>query len=211
MDLNEKYISSKNLLNSSGSWVNLLHLDILNGPDARIACNADKSIIWNGYKWTALRVEIGIVRESKEEIPQVELRISNITSIPESYANDYEGLIASAVTFYEIDTNNLAETEDIRTFEAEITESNFDSLWAHFKIGSSPNPFNVQDPKDVMLKNFCRFDFPNNVDSRCPYEGVTYTTCNRTLAHCIIRNPLKIDNRRFGGFPALGTNKLYVD
>jgi len=158
-----------------------------------------------------LRVEVGVVRESQDEVPQLELKIGNITSVPEAYANDYAGLIGSSVTFYEVNTNNLTETEDIRTLEVEITESDFNMLWANFKIGISPNPYVVKDPAEKMLKNFCRYKrFPHATGSRCPYTGGVYTTCNRSLAHCVQR--LGADqSKRFGGFPAIGTNKLYVD
>ena len=69
---------------------------------------------------------------------------------------------------------------------------------------------NFKDPKEKIHKNFCRFTFPNSSDSRCPYTGDGYTSCPRTLAACVTRNGSVI-SKRFGGFPAIGTNKIYVE
>lgn len=210
VDLNENLIETKNLLNSSDVWTDLMHVAILNGPNLRIACNADKDVVWNGFKWTALQVEVGVVREDQEEVPQVEVKISNITRIPESYAEAYDGFTGSAITIYEVNTANLNEVDDVKSLKLEVVDSSFDMYWASFRVGVNPNPFTVNDPDEDMLKNFCRFNFPNSVDSRCPYTGVTYTACNKSLAHCIQRLGVT-GSVSFGGFPALGTNKLYVD
>lgn len=211
MALNPNLIEAKNLLHSSDTWITLMHVDIVDGGgDLRLACNVSNDIIWNGYKWTALPVEVGMIREEKDEVPQVELKISNITQIPQSFAEENDGLISSIISIFEVHSGNLSETDNINEYHLEVTGSSFDVLWAHITLGMNPNPMNKKDPEEKILKNFCRFDFPNSVDVRCPYTGGVFTSCPRTLSACIERNGATVA-RRYGGYPAVGTNRIYVD
>lgn len=208
MALNEELIKTKNLLHSSGAWVTLIHLYINASNSLRVACNISNDLNWNGYKWTALPVEVGMIKEQKDETPQVEIKICNITQIPESYAESYDGLIESSVTLYDLNTNNLLEVSNIKQYDFEITGASFDWFWAYFTLGLPINPLNLRDPDERVNKNFCRFNFPNSNDPRCPYTAGVFQSCARTLADCIERNGDLA--RRYGGYPAIGTNKIYV-
>lgn len=209
MTINAKMIEAKNLLHSSDAFVTLAKLGVLDGPNLYWACNISKEIIWNGQVWEPVAVQIGMIRSSKEEVPQVDIAISNINKVPETYAQDYDGLIGSMLYFYEVNTFDLTVTANIPEYKLEIVDASFSIMWANFTLGVKPNPFNVRDPKDKMTKNFCRYGYKNSVDKRCPYTGDVYASCNRTLEHCIQRNGAA-GSIRFGGFPAIGTNKIYV-
>lgn len=210
MTLNENLIEAKNLLHSSNAWVTLVHVAISGGDNMRVACNVSSNITWGGYKWTALSVIVGVIREDKQEIPQIEVKICNVNKVPETYAQTNDGLIGSQITFYEVHTDNLLETENIPTYSMEIVGASYDSLWAYYTLGINPNPMEVSDPIEKIHKNFCRFGYPNSKDERCPYTADVYSSCPRTLAACITRNGDTVA-KRYGGFPAIGTNRIYVN
>lgn len=212
MDLNPNLIEAKNLLHSSKTWITLAHIAVPNGGgDLRIACNiTPEYILWNGYKWTSLAVRVGVIKENKDEVPQMQLRVSNLTRIPESYAESYDGLTDSVVTFYEVNSAYLSETANIPYYSINVSDSSFDQSWATFTLSIDPNPLSYKDPKERIFKNFCRFGYPNSNDKRCPYNGGVYDSCPRTLAACIIRNGNTVA-KRYGGYPAIGTNKIYAD
>ena len=185
MALNTNYITEKNKLYSSKAWVTLAYINIADATEEmRFACNVSGDIIWNGYRWRGFPVQVGVMREDRQEIPQIEMRVCNINNVPEGYAETYDGLVSSDVTLYDVNTNRLTEVTDIRSIKIEITDSRFDRLWAYFKLGVCPNPLNIEDPVEKLHKNFCRFDFPHSVDARCPYTGEEFEVCDRTLANC---------------------------
>lgn len=206
--LHDSYIQAKNRLSDPNAWLLLAKIEASTGT-LRFACNARGDLIWNGQEWLAMPAEIDSIADSKTEVPQVQVRICNVDRMVQAQIEPIDGAVDSTVTFYTVYTGHLEVTANVPALEFEITGARCDAKWGYFTLGVTPNPLDIQDPKDLILKNFCRFGYPHTADPRCPYTGGAYTACNRTLANCQQRNGALA--RRFGGFPAIGTNRLYVD
>jgi len=208
LELNANYIAKKNLTADAGAWVWLVHVRYAVGQYLRFAVNQNADVVWNGASWQWMPIEMGPMRQEKGAVPTMNLRIINANKLLTGYMEQYSGLVGQPVVFYGVHSAHLDVTTRIPTFAFTVTGSSVTGLWASFNLSVVPNPFNMPDPKDKLLKNFCRFNFPNSLDSRCPYTGSTYTTCDKTLAACIVRNAAL--SYRFGGFPAIGQNRIYV-
>ena len=208
LDLDANLIGRKNLLADAGAWVWLMALEYTSGSFVRVAANQAANIVWNGFTWQWLPVQIGDLRQERGALPTLELLVCNIGRFIQAYAEQYDGLTDCPVTLYAVHSAYLSVVSNIPTYRFTVVSSSFTDLWAKLNLSVAPNPFNVADPKDKWLKNFCAFGYPHSADARCPYTGTTYTTCDRTLAACIVRNGAA--SYRFGGAPAIGNNRVYV-
>ena len=208
LELDANYIAKKNLLADAGAWVWLIALEYTSGSFVRVAANQAADIVWNGFTWQWMPVMVGDLRQERGALPTMELSVCNIGRFIQAYAEQYNGLADCPATLVAVHTAHLTVTANLPTYNFVVVSSIFTPIWARLNLSVAPNPFNVADPRDKWLKNFCAFNFPHSADARCPYTGTTYTTCDRTLSACIVRNGAA--SYRFGGAPAIGNNRGYV-
>lgn len=208
MALPGTYITAKNALADGDAWVLLVEIEYNTGEYQRFAINQNEDITWNGSTWVGFPAEIDTIQENRNELPQLVARVCNVNRLVQAKIEEYDGAVDCPLNIYVVHTGNLSETTNVPTFNFVILGTRCTAMWVSFTIGMDISPYRVRDPKNRILKNFCRFGFPNSRDARCPYTGATYTTCDRTLAACIERNG--DSSSQFGGFPAIGSNTIYV-
>ena len=83
-------IIEKNKLVSSTVWLLMLEITIPGGGVIRVTSN-NESVTWREETWIAFPFELEDINEdSKGEVPQVTLRMSNINRVMESYIQAYD-------------------------------------------------------------------------------------------------------------------------
>jgi len=199
-------MEEKNLLATDSIWLLALEITIPGvGTPVRVVRN-NENVTWRTYTWTAFPFEIDeIGEESKGEIPQVEVRVSNVSRAMEQYLQAYDvytkanGFTPITVSIFVLNSKNLADTDPEVEHLFELKQPKTNALWATFVLGAS-NPFNQRYPQARILKNHCRFVFKGTL---CAYAGAE-TTCNKTLTRCRALS----NSVRFGGFPGVGVGGL---
>ena len=190
----------KNKLSGDSSWLILVELDYDDSNIVRV-CKNTEDIQWNGYNWIAFPMELSVKTDSsKGEIPSVQIHISNVNKMMQSYAENYNGAIGKKVILRLVNSKHLdlttPEIEEIFT----ITKVDTDRNWVIITL-SLLNPFLLTFPKQKYIKNFCRFKFKG---PRCGYTGPA-DHCDHTYECC-----KKLGNeRRFGGFVGIPEGGLY--
>ena len=201
-------IQEKNKLATDGLFLLALEITIPGvGTPVRVVRN-NENITWRGETWVAFPFELDeIGEESKGEVPRVELRVSNVSRSMESYLQDYDlytktnGYTPITVSIFVVNSKNLASSDPEVEHLFELTQAKTNAVWATFTLGAS-NPFNKRFPQHRILKNHCRFiyNYPVGTSVLCGAPGSAYTTCDKTLPACRLRN----NSTRFGGFPGVG-------
>jgi lambda family phage minor tail protein L len=199
-------IVEKNKLATDSIWHLLLEITIPGvGAPVRIAYN-NENVTWRSQTWQAFPFELGeIGEESKGEIPQVELKVSNVSRIMESYVQEYDyytkvnGFSPIICSIFVVNSKNFGSStpEVEHLFELQSVKTN--SMWVSFILGAS-NPFNLRYPTRRLLKNHCGHSFK---DAWCKYAGAE-TTCDKTLTRCRVL----LNSANYGGFPGVGYGGL---
>ena len=206
LPLSTAYIEAKNKLSDDYPWISLLQITFI-GETLRICANT-QDIEWNGHTWVAFPFEIDMIKDAtKTETPMTVVKVGNPNRAIQYYVESYGGGIGASIAIMVVYLGDLAEVTNIPMFEFKVTGCRCNAEWAMFSIGTT-SPSMKRDPRDRILKNFCRYDFPNSKDARCPYAGSTYTSCNKTLSDCRVRNGS--GSRFFGGYPGVGSYAIYV-
>ena len=199
-------IEEKNKLASDSVFLVALEIVVpgITGPIRLVRNSSD--LVWNGYTWIGFPFELEeIGDQSKGEVPQVVIKVSNVSQAIEAFISDYDAYVKTngfsplGVYIYVVNTkaitaNPSCDPEVEHYFE--LTQPSVDTKWVTFTLGAS-NPFMRRFPVSRILKNNCRYRVFKG--SRCGYIGVG-TTCNRTLVQCRLYN----NSSRFGGFPGVG-------
>jgi phage-related protein len=206
-NLSSSYITGKNKLQDPNPKLLLLKW-VCDTETQRFAANASENIAWDGESWIAMPVEIGPIRLARDELPQLAIQVADPSGALHAVVEQYHGAEDAVIDIYCPYYGDLAETTNIPHFVLENVGCRVKSPWVFFTLGIRDNPTEQMDPADKLLKDFCRFSFPNSNDARCPYTGGGYSSCDKTLADCQERNAA--DAARFGGFPAIGKNRIYV-
>lgn len=204
LNLSAAAILEKNKLAGDSCWPVLLEIQ-LEGQTLRL-CNNNENITWNGQTWTAFPFELDeISQNDKAEIPNVTLRVSNVTQEIQGYIDDMNGGTDVPVILRVVNSNHL----DITTPELEMSfvavRVGFDAQWLSFTLGGSIS-ITRRVPERRYLKDFCPFQYGGVECGVSAGTKVTYPTCQKTLAQCRQRS----NSTRFGGFPALPLGGFYA-
>jgi phage-related protein len=206
--LSSELIREKNALHSSNPFLLLLEI-LVPGLDAplRVVLNTE-NVRWRGVPWQAIAFELDEISQGGAgEVPQVELRLANPDRVFEPYIDMYEswlkrnGFAPIIVHIIVVNTADMDSGKPVVEHEYELKSPKSTDKWVTFTLGAS-NPFDLRFPMDRILKGHCRFRFR---DRRCNYKGVI-TSCNHTLTDC----RRKGNSARFGGFPGIGRQGIYL-
>lgn len=199
----------KNALASDGVWVILLEIYVKQLDDYIRVCSNNEDITWNGVLWQSFPFSMDEIGDTtKGEIPQFAIRVSNINGVVQSYVEDADGAVGSAVKLMVINTNIGLNTPEIE-LEFVTKSTSIDAMWATFTLGVV-NPYSILIGQR-MIRTGCRYtgvDGSQNgfQGSRCKFSGVG-VECNKTLTRCRELG----NSRNFGGFPGIGIgNTFYV-
>ena len=194
-------VVEKNQIATGSAWILLVEITL---PDEvtilRFARN-NENVVFDGETYYQFPFEIDpIDNQSRGQIPQVNLKISNVTRTLQTYLEQFEGGIGSTVRLIVI---NSAHLDDVTPAEYAELELNFevvgaeaDANYATFTLGV-PNPLSKLFPLHRFIANHCNWA-SRFKGAECGYVGVA-TTCDGTLTNCRILN----NSARFGGFIGL--------
>ena len=201
----------KNRLYSGGAWLILLDINIYNvkGSGGSITptysvrvCNNNEDITYDGNVYAAFPFSIDVItlEDSKGEINEVTLKVSNLTGIIMNYIEMSEGAKNSTITIKAVSSKHLDQSP---AFEAtmKISSINYDEQWIGAKL-SADYITSFRIPMRIIKKDFCDYQFKG---VECGYNGMEIE-CNRSLARC-----RELGNEiRFGGEPSVGSG-FYVE
>lgn len=199
-------IQEKNKLSTGALWHLLLEVTIprVGGSDVVRVTSNNETVTWNGQAWDPFPFEMEeIVDDGKGSVPRVDVRISNVNRVMESYVLAYDTYIKSsgytpvAVKMFTVVSTNLASSIPEVEYWFELKQPKTTAQWATFTLGGM-NPFNRRCPQDRIMKNHCRFIF-KGPDGLCGYTGGE-TVCNKTYSRCVTLG----NKNRYGGFPGVG-------
>lgn len=189
----------KNKLSGDGVWIVLLEFQF-SGATYRI-CKNTENVNWNSEEWVAFPFELGELSETvKGSVPTIQIKVSNVNRIMQSYAEQSGGAIGTQVILRVVHSKYLSNTVPEIEEKFVITSVDADNLWVYINL-SILNPIKMTFPRPKYLRNFCRFKFKG---SRCGYTG-TDTSCNHTLEDC----EAKGNSKNFGGFPGIPLGGIY--
>ena len=185
------YILEKNKLASDAPWLALLKIEhsSLSEP-IRLARNTDY-VTWNGHTWAPFPMTFGNIEQDGKGIPQINLQISNIGGVVESYIQSNQGFTDAVVTLYVVHAAHLEITTPAYEIELKCDFTKYDEEWVTFCL-TAEKDLNYRFPPRRYLADFCPYKFKS---VRCGYAGMA-SECNGTLATCRIPS-------RFGGEPGV--------
>lgn len=177
-------IYNKNRLHTGSAWLALFELDIPGiSPAIKLARN-NEDITWSGSTWAAYPIDIGDVEYSADgHIPEVKVRVSNITRAVQAILEETTGAIGSTITLYLVYSDRLDDTTPVQKIELKTLSSVYDEKWVEFTCGLNYPP-TVLRPLWRYIKYICPYKYG---DIHCGISAATkaaYPTCNKTLANC---------------------------
>lgn len=187
----------KNKLSNDKPWLVLLELDLPDGTAVHIVRN-NEDIIWNGIEWIAFPFDMSDKTEDMKSIPVLNIQVSNVARIMQSYLEEYDGLTDCLVTIRLVHAghldNPIAEMEE--TFS--IQDTDYDDEWVKFALGAD-FWFFYRALAGRYLKDWCGFKY-GGIKCGVPVATLAqFPTCTHTLLGCEARG----NSKRFGGEPAL--------
>jgi hypothetical protein len=201
------YIQAKNSLHNSLPMLILLQWTV-DDESVNFACNNSEDVIWNGQIWIPMPVNIGPRRFARNELPQMSIEVADPDSLVHAKVEEYAGAEDSQIDIYYVYYGDLTQVDNVPHFIFENVGCRIKAPYVYFTLGIKDDPSQIKDPVSKILKNHCNFRFHNSNDSRCPYTGSDFTDCDFTLTDCKERNGVLAT--QFGGFPSIGTNRIYV-
>jgi len=204
-------IEEKNKLATDSVFLICLEIEIPGIDETVRVVRNNEDLVWKGETWAAFPFELDEIGDSsKGEVPQVNVRVSNVSRALEAYLYEYDtyckvsGFEPITVKIYVVNTKVIqadGNAEPEVEHEFELKQPRTDSKWVTFILGAA-NPFNRRFPRNRIIKNFCRYRF---MDTRCGYTGPA-TSCDKTLTMCRTLE----NSTRFGGFPGAGSGGLKI-
>ena len=196
LKLNPAAIIEKNRLSSDGVWLILLELNIADLTEPIRVVRNNEDIFWNGVPWVAFPFELGEMNEdSKGELPNLTLKISNITGALQQYIEMSNGGVDSSAIIRVVHSKHLdldiPEIEETFAVESLTVDVN----WITVNLGPDFTT-QLRVPADRYMKDFCPFKFKGY---ECGYNGLD-ESCDKTIDDC---RKNKKNSVRFGGEPAL--------
>ena len=165
----------------------------------RVVSNTE-DITWRGETWVAFPFELDEISETMNEVPRVDIRVSNAGRAMELYLYDYDsyckvnGYAPVTCKIFVVNTLNLASSDPEVEHEFIMVQPRTNAQWATFTLGAS-SPWNRRYPQRRLIPS-CQWRFKG---AECQYAGGE-TTCNKTLTRC-----RELSNTaRYGGFYAVG-------
>jgi phage-related protein len=203
LNISTNAIREKNKTASDGVFLLLLEIynDAISQP-IRIVWN-NENIVWNGHTYFCYPFELGDLNESnKNELPNVSLTVVDIERLLLNELDAFGGGVGSKVFVKIINTNLIAETEPLLSYEFDILSVSVTSDYKiTFTLGTE-NLENYRSPSDRFIKLHCRYRTFKGLE--CGYSG-TETSCNRTYTRCKALG----NQQRFGGFLGIQNSGIY--
>lgn len=196
-------IAEKNLMHSPEPWLILLEITLTDvGPTVFRLVKNTEDITYDGNTYTAFPFKLSIVESnSKGQIPQVTLKVCNITRLLTPYLESLDGGLESTIKIIIVNNGLLNEDYSELELEFSVIDCNADAYWVTWVLGMA-NPLNRRFPLYRYVANHCNWVFTG---AECGYAG-SETVCNRTFEDCVA-----LDNTaNFGGFLGMQNDGIRI-
>lgn len=200
--LPQTLVKAKNSLNAQSPWLLTLVIDT-GTPDEpiRLVQNTE-DLSFNGNIYTAFPFQIDAqVVTSSGEIPQLDIRVSNVAKIFHSTFEAVKGGVGTSLTLTVVNVSHPEENYEELSVSYDVLESKADHQWITFRVGA-PNPLMQRFPLDIFLGHHCNWAYKS---AECAAVS-PLTTCNQTFSDCEARN----NTSRFGGFVGLRRGSIKI-
>lgn len=194
-------ILEKNKIASAEAFLIFLEIIIPGlAEHIRVVLN-NEDVVWNSQTWVAFPFELEEVTESKTELPSLNIKVSNVNRVMNSYVEHANGATGSMVILRVVNSANLAsDTPDVEeTFS--VQQITVDVNYATIKLGADAAT-TLRRPFWAYSCRNCRWKFKS---VQCGYSGAE-TVCNKTLSRCKALS----NTNRWGGQVGI-TGKLYAN
>jgi phage-related protein len=203
----------KHQLASADPWLLFLEVDLpavgTNPATTLRTVHNNEDVVYQGNTWTAFAFDIPPIDGKPGELPQLQVRVSNVNRQIHSLLESYDGGAGGTVTFFVVSRLDLSGTP-AQTWTFEIQGATADEQWATFTL-SATSPMKIPFPRGRYSVNHCPYKYnspsmqaaldPDGV--WCGYSGAILD-CDHTLegtngcrAHA--------NSARFGGHPSIDT------
>lgn len=191
----------KNQMYPDSVFLLLMDIKLTDGDTVlHIAYNND-SVHWKGYDYNPFPVDIPDTSQNTDgTIPNIEIKVSNVTKSLMGYFEQYSGFNNSLITMYVVNSKNLASSTPEIEEQFKVLKGTADENWLTFTCGPSYSP-DSKMPQRRYLKNGCQFCYKS---ARCGYVG-TLPTCDHSYGDCKKHG----NERRYGGFPGIDQGGIY--
>ena len=199
LDLSSAAIVEKNKLSSDGAWLVLLEIDIAGLEQPIRLVRNNENISWGGHEWYAFPFDLDEIGEnSKGEIPNLAIRVSNITRVIQGVVEKSGGGVGSTLTIRVVHSKHLDAVEPELQEEFSALSTSCGEQWVSFNLGPA-YPVMSRRPVYRYLKNHCQFIY-GSAECGVPVDTMQkYTKCNKTLPDCRQRG----NSIRYGGEPTI--------
>lgn len=179
-------------LHAGSSWLVLLDIEVSATQHLRLVNNTE-DVVFEGNTYVAFAFEFpGIPEDVRGSVTGIDIRVSNVTKVIQTYLEAYQGGAGFPVTVYLVNSEHLAEDYAELTWKFSIIKTLYDEQWVTFRLGA-PNLLRRQFPPDRYIADRCRWAYGGY---ECTHAG---NPCNYTLSSCRQRG----NSHRWGGFPGL--------
>lgn len=194
-------ITEKNLMHSPEPWLILLEITLTDLTVFRLVKNTE-DITYDGNTWTHFPFQLSIVESNSDgQIPQVTLKVCNITRLLTPYLESLNGGIDSTIKVIVVNNGLLDEDYSELELEFSVMGCETDAYWVTWTLGMV-NPLNRRFPLYRYLAKHCNWVFKG---AECGYAG-SATTCNRSFDDCIARD----NTTNFGGFLGMQSDGIRI-
>ena len=201
LSISEAAKLEKNKIEGDNVWLILLEVEISPSIILRLVRNTE-DIVWNGETWTAFPFEFDAPKQtSVGELPNFQIRVSNITRTVEGYLEQADGGVGASVRIMVVMSKHLDITHPEIDEEFSVQSTSYDAEWVTFTLSGAVNLFR-RVPLRRFLKNFCPYKYKG---PECKAQS-GYMTCDKSLAACRARG----NEARFGGEPAIPQGGIYA-
>lgn len=193
LNLPPALIRAANRMDQTSPW--LILLDIVLPNVTLYLVNNTEDIVFGGQTYNAFPFQYERPKESsKGDIPNIQVSVSNVTRVVQSYIEPYNGGVGCDVVMRLVNAAYLTEDYASLTIPLVVLGAKCTPLWVVFTLGCF-NPINRRYPVGQYIAKHCRFRFRG---PHCGYVGAQLS-CDHTLDRC---RALK-NSARFGGHPGL--------
>lgn len=196
--LSSTLLIEKNRLESDDPWLILVDL-VLSTVTLYLVRNTS-DIVFQGRTYTAFPFELDLFTETSEgEVPQVQIRVSNVTRVIQGYIEEIAGAVDATATIHVVNSANLSEDYSDLDLTFRVVKTEATAEWVVFHCGL-PSPLTMRYPVYRYLGEHCNWVFKGY---ECGYNGPAIV-CDRTFEYCS-----RLENTfNFGGFLGLSRGKV---
>lgn len=196
-------ILEANKVSSDVAFIPLIDLEVVDPITGVVAmvlhiARNPEPIVFNGNTYEPGIFDISL-KEEAGSAAQVSLTVNDYLQVIQQFMEQYGGGIGSNVTFYLVNTANLAQGAEVQEYFQIVGASS--SEYQHsFTLGAE-NALMVTFPRRRQTRDFCQWRYKS---PECGYTG-GLATCDLTLKGangCTAHN----NSLNFGGFPGINSN-----